>query len=379
MSIEIQLVETNQQRREFVRLARRINSDQSLWVPNLERECLAEITPGKNPFYEHAEAQLFLAYRQGQAVGRIAAIENRRHNEHWQDKVGFFGHYEAIDDLEVSKSLFSVAEQWLRDHGLDNMRGPTNPSMNASVGFLSEGYEYSPTIPMPYTPPYYLRHAEAYGLKSAIEVLVYGFKFEEHSQSEKDRTWQRVQRLSQRVQQRAKVQVRTVRMDRLDEELDIVRSLCNVSLSDNWGFVPMSSSELRAARDELKNFVDPRMFLFAEIEGQPQAVFIGCPDYNEVLKKMDGRLFPTGWWTYLRHRRRIQKHVIYVYAATTKAYAVGAGVVLYEKFFGECLSRGITHLETGYVLDSNTKMRNSIENFGAEVWKRYQLYEKPLP
>ena len=140
----------------------------------------------------------------------------------------------------------------------------------------------------------------------------------------------------------------------------------------------MSSSELRAARDELKDFVDPEMFLFAEIDGQPEAVFISCPDYNEVFKKMNGRLFPWGWLTYLRNRRCIHKQVVYVYAATPKAYAVGAGAVLYEKYFGACMRRGVRQLETGYVLDSNAKMRNSIENFGAKVWKRYQMYEKPL-
>lgn len=359
-----------------MRLARRIYADQPLWVPNLERESLKEITPGKNPFYEHAEAQLFLAFRNGHAVGRIAAIENPRHNEHWNDRVGFFGHYESVNDLEVSQSLYSAAEEWLRDRNLESMRGPTNPSMNVSVGFLSEGFEHPPTIPMPYTPAYYLRQAEAYGLYPAMEVFVYGFKFEEHSQAEKDNTWLRVQRLSNFVQQRANVKVRTVRMDAIGEELDHVRSICNVSLKDNWGYIPMTPAELEAAREELQNVIDPAFFLFAEIDGQPEAVFIGCPDYNELLKKMDGRLFPRGWWTYLRQRRHIQKHVIFVYAATPKAYAVGAGAVLYEKFFGECLRRGIKHLETGYVLDTNMRMRNSIEKFGAEVWKRYQLFEK---
>ena len=256
------------------------------------------------------------------------------------------------------------------------MRGPTNPAMNTSAGFLSAGFDYSPTIPMPYTPASYLHHAEAAGLRPAMELMVYGFKFEEHSQAEKDRTWQRVQRMSNYVQERAGVKVRTVRMDAIKEELEHVRSICNVSLADNWGYIPMTPAELEAAREELQGVVDPALFLFAEIDGQPEAVFIACPDYNELLKKMDGRLFPTGWWTYLRQRRHIKKHVIYVYAATPKAYSVGAGAVLYENFFGECLRRGIKHLETGYILDSNTKMRNSIEKFGAEVWKRYLLFEK---
>ncbi len=376
MTVTIQRVETTRQRREFVRLARRIYADTPLWVPNLERESLKEITPDKNPFYQHATAQLFLAVRNGQAVGRIAAIENPRHNKHWQDRVGFFGHYESVDDLEVSQALYSAAEAWLRDRNLASMRGPTNPAMNTSAGFLSAGFEFTPTIPMPYTPAYYLGQAQDYGLQPVMELFVYGFKFADNSKAERAWDWGRVQRMSSYVQRRANVTVRTVRMETIDEELDHVRTICNISLADNWGYIPMTPTELEAARDELQGIVDPALFLFAEIDGHPEAVFIACPDYNELLKKMDGRLFPMGWWTYLRHRRHIQKHVVYVYAATPKAYAVGAGAVLYEKFFGECLRRGINHLETGYILDSNTKMRNSIENFGAEVWKRYLLFEK---
>ena len=214
MTIDIQPVQTTRQRREFVRLARRVNADQPLWVPNLERICLWEITPGKNPFYEHAEAQLFLAYRSGRAIGRIAAIDNRRHNEHWQERVGFFGHYDAIDDPDTSQALFSAAAEWLRRRNLERMRGPTNPSMNASIGFLFEGFEYPPTIPMPYTPACYLRHAEAFGMRTAIEVMVYGWDFDEHYEDERRRVLGRLERLCQRVQGRADIRIRPLQTSR---------------------------------------------------------------------------------------------------------------------------------------------------------------------
>jgi hypothetical protein len=306
------------------------------------------------------------------------SIENRLHNQHWNDRTGFFGHYESIDDPDVSRALFAAAEQWLCDRGLERMRGPTNPSMNANIGFLTAGFEYPPAIPMPYTQPFYPAQAVAYGLSEAMQVLVYGWDYRNYTQEYIDRWRKRILRLSQYIERRGDIRVRGPRRDRVDQELLAIREICNESLKDNWGFVPMTDGEMQAARRELERIIDPEMFFLAEIDGRPEAVFLACPDYNELLARMNGRILPFGWLTYLRHRRRIRKYVVYVYASTPRAEARGAAAILYRHYFDTCFRKGIMNCETGYVLETNTLMRNSIENLGGEVRKRYQLYEKPI-
>jgi hypothetical protein len=376
--MDIQPVRTSRHRRDFLRLIYQLNAGRPLFVPPLRCEQRREIDPGQNPFYEHAQAELFVAYRDGRPVGRIAAIENRLHNQHWNDRTGFFGYYESIDDLDVSRALFAAAEAWLRARGLDRMRGPTNPSMNANVGFLVEGFEFPPTIPMPYTQPFYPAHADAYGLDPVMRVLVYGWNYTHYTPQYIDRWLRRIARLSRYVEQKAEIRIRGPRRDRVGEELQIIRQICNQSLQHNWGFVPMTDGEMQAARRELERIIDPDMFLLAEIDGRPEAVFLACPDYNELLALMNGRIWPCGWLTYLRNRRKIRKYVVYVYASTPRAEAMGAAAVLYRHYFDNCFRKGIMHCETGYVLETNTLMRNSIENLGAQLRKQYQLYEKPI-
>lgn len=376
--IRIEPVRSARDRRVFLGLARQLNDNRELWVPQLDRDQRRELDPRRNPFYQNAEAELFVAYRQNKPVGRIAAIENRAHNVHWRDQTGFFGHYECIDDVDVSRKLFSAAETWLAGRGLNCMRGPTNPCMNANIGFLIEGFQHPPTIPMPYTHPYYPGQAEASGLKKVMDVIVYGWDYDDYSDQHTESVRNRIARLSSQIQKRNHIRIRGPRLDRVGDELEIIRTICNDSLADNWGFVPMTDEVVRAAGEELKHIIDPEMFNIAEIDGQAQAVFLACPDYNELLARMNGRTLPWGWLTYLRYRRRIRKYVVYVYAATRRADALGVGVLLYQRFFDACFRKGIKYCETGYVLENNMRMRNTIEKFGAKQPKRYRMFEKPI-
>jgi hypothetical protein len=376
--IAIQPVRTSRQRRDFLRLIYSLNAGRPLFVPPLRSEQRRELDPRRNPFYQHAEAELFVAYRDGRPVGRIAAIENRAHNQHWRDRVGFFGHYESIDDLDVSRGLFAAAETWLRDRGLDRMRGPTNPSMNTNAGFLTEGFEFPPTMPMPYSQPFYPAQAEAYGLERAMRVFVYGWNYANYTPQYIDRWLRRLERLSRYVERKADIRVRGPRRDQIDRELQAIREICNESMRNNWGFVPLTDGEMQASRRELEQIIDPDMFFLAEIDGRPEAVFLACPDYNELLAQMNGRIWPLGWLTYLRRRRKIRKYVVYVYATTPRADAMGVAALLYKNYFENCFRKGIMDCETSYVLEANTPMRNSIENLGAELRKQYQLYEKPI-
>lgn len=376
--IDIRPVRTAGQRNDFLRAPYQINAGRPLWVPPLRVEHRREMDPRHNPFYEHGEAELFVAYRGDRAVGRIAAIENRLHNRSWNDRVGFFGHYEALDDLQISRRLFAAAASWLAARGMDRMRGPTNPSMNTSAGFLTEGFQYPPTIPMPYTQPYYPAQAEDYGLVKAMELVVYGWNFDSYTPEFFENRVGRVRRLAERVARRTKIVVRGPRRDQVDRELLAIREICNESLKDNWGFVPLTDGEMQAARRELETVIDEDLFFIAEIDGRPQAVFLACPDYNRLLARMNGRILPLGWLTYLRHRKRIRNYVVYVYATTPRAEAMGVAPLLYRAYFDACVRKGIKDCETGYVLEVNRLMRSTIEKLGAELRKRYHVYEKAI-
>jgi len=376
--IAVQPVRLERHRRDFLQLIYTLNAGRPLFVPPLRSDQRHELDPRRNPFYQHAEAELFVAYRDGRPVGRIAAIENRAHNQYWRDRVGFFGHYESIDDLDVSHALFRAAETWLRDRGLDRMRGPANPSLTTNAGFLADGFEFPPTIPMSYSQPFYPTQAEAYGLERAMRVLVYGWNYANYTPQYIDRWLRRLERLSQYVERKGNIRVRGPRREHIDRELQAIREIYNESMRNNWGFVPLSDDEMQASRRELEQIIDPDMFFLAEIDGRPEAVFLACPDYNELLARMNGRIFPFGWLTYLRHRRKIRKYVVYVYATTPRAEAMGVAALLYKSYFENCFRKGIMDCETSYVLETNTPMRNSIENLGAELRKQYQLYEKPI-
>jgi GNAT superfamily N-acetyltransferase len=326
----------------------------------------------KHPFYQHSDAEFYVAYKDGRPAGRIAAIDNRRHVEFHDEPVGFFGFFECVDDEDVARSLFQAAEDWLRPRGLTALRGPTSFSTNDVAGLLIEGFDSPPVILMPYNPRYYERLLFGLGFERVKVLLAYeqiGNEAPEY-----------LRRATAVIARRTGARLRPLDMKNFDEELAIIQRIYADAWEKNWGFVPMTEAEVEFMARELKPAVNPELVPIAELDdGTPVGFAIALPDYNHALIHLrSGRLFPLGLLKLLWYRRSIYRIRILALGLVEGQRGRGIDAMLYQWIFDAGRRNGITHAEFGWVLEDNEAMRRPIEKLGSRGYKRYGLYEKPL-
>lgn len=363
-------VETGKQFRQFVRFPWKIYSKDSPWVPPLISEAIGVLSEDKNPFWLHSEKQLFLAYDgSGKVIGRIAAIIDRNYINFQDDNCGFFGFFECVDDVKAAKALFDAAEKWLKEKGVPKMMGPMNPSTNDECGFLSEGFELPPSLMMSYTPRYYLTLAENAGLHKIKELYAYDMDVTADS---------RVNRLERVVNMAKKklptLKVRTLSKDSFNEDLKSAISIYNRAWEKNWGFVPWSDEEFAALASKIKNLLDPEMIIIATIEGAPVGMLISLPDYNQVLKKLNGSLLPFGVFKFLYYRKKIDSLRLMVMGVIKEYRHKGIEAIMYEKGLKNALKIGYKHCELSWVLDDNVMTQRTAEMMNGKIYKKYNIY-----
>lgn len=336
----------------------------------MEQKKLIDIE--KNPFYENGEIALFLAEQNGETCGRIAAIRDHRYNEHHGNKTGFFGFFECINDKTIAKLLVKVASDWLRERGHTDVLGPANPSMMDEVGILVDGYEYTPSIMMPYHKPYYDDLLSSTGLQKAMDM--YAFRVTQATV-----TLDRMYRAEEIVRRRLpKLKIREVDLKSLDEEVEIVREIFNKAWSGNWGFIPLTKSELEDLAEDLKLILDPKIAHIAEVDGEPVAFSIALPDLNQALKHTDGTLFPTGIFKLLWHRRNINQIRTALMGVVPEYQGRGIDALLHKEAIINGLEAGYKSSELSWVLESNKEMIRVAEKIGADIEKTYRMYSKDL-
>jgi len=346
--------------------------DDPLWVPQLRRDIHTLLSPKKNPFFEHAEARYFLAVRRadGKVVGRIGAIKNDAHNREHNDRVGFYGFFESIDDQAVANILFDTAAAWLRARGFDTMRGPMSPSINDECGLLLENNGTPPSLMMPYNPPYYRALHERYGFTKAKDLLA----FEGGGATAPER----LLRLAGRAAERAGVTLRPLEMKRFAAEVELVKALYNRAWEKNWGFVPLTEAEIDHLAKQLKPIVVPDLVVFAERAGEVVGFGVGLPDFNlALLHNRSGRLFP-GILKVLWHARKIHRARILLLGVIPELRGRGIDGVLYHWVWNACVKHGMPQGEGGWILEDNAPMVKAAEQLGFHVSKVYRVYDKPL-
>ena len=359
-------------REEFLWLPWRLYAEDPNWVPPLLASERTILDPRRNPFWANAEAEHFLARREGRAVGRISAILNRRHNEIRGESTGFWGYFECENDPETAGALFDRAADWLRARGLSRMLGPANPSLNDPCGLLVDGFQWPPFVLMNYNPLYYVRLVEGAGFRKAIDLWAYILVHNEIVRA-------RVDRVAAQVRERGEIVLREIRPSRLDEELEIVQSIYNDAWEKNWGFVPMTEDEVRFAAGDLKAILLPELAYIAEIRGEPAGFAFALPNINLVLKRCNGSLWPFGWWYFLRFNlRKIPTFRLVALGVRRKYQNHGLGTLFYQKFIEVGLARGYRAAELSWVLENNDLMNRPIREMGGKPYKTYRLYEKPL-
>ena len=297
--VTVRKVDTKKDFKDFLKLPWKIYKDDPYWVPPLLYDKKKILNKKKNPFFEHADMDMFIAEKNGEQAGRIAAIRNDLHNKEHRDKVGFFGFFECINDQEVANKLFDTCKEWLTSRGFNAMRGPANPSVNDEYGLLVEGFDDSPRIMMTYNPSYYINLIENYGFKKAKDL--YAWKI----QQEKLLKQEKIKRVADIAVKRYGLKIRSINMKDFNNELDKVKYVFNKAWQPNWGFVPFTENEIDAAAKDLKSLVDPTLVLFGEIENATVGFALVMPDYNFVFKKMDGKLFPFGIFKLLTQSKKI--------------------------------------------------------------------------
>lgn len=327
------------------------------------------LSPGKNPFFQHAEVQCFIARQDGRMVGRIAAIKNDAHNREHNDRVGFYGFFESIDDQDVADALFTTAADWVRAKGFDTLRGPMNPSVNDDCGLLVDGFTTPPTLMMPHNPSYYVRLTEAAGFTKAMDLICY--------QGQGDMP-ERLVRGARVVAERKGITLRALNKKRFTAEVELVKELYNAAWEKNWGFVPLTDAEIDHLAKQLKPVVVPELVCFAEKAGKAIGFAVALPDLNMALKhNPSGRFFP-GILKVLWHARRISRIRILLLGTLKEFRGTGVDALMYAWIWQKGNLKGYTWGEAGWILENNAAMNNAIAKIGFVAYKTYRVYERPL-
>jgi len=371
-NISVQQVASKKELMTFIKFQWKIYEGDKNWVPPLIFERKSLLDKKKNPFFQHADLELFIAYRDNEPVGRIAAIRNDLHNEIHNDKIGFFGFFECINDQSVANSLLDTAKKWIKDQGLEAMRGPVNPSMNDETALLIEGFDDPPRLLMTYNPPYYKDLLENYGLKKVKDLFAFAIDNAEMSKNEK------IARVSEMVKNRYKLKIRELNMKEFHKELVIVKKIYNQAWEPNWGFVPMTDAEIDKMAAEMKQLVDPSLVIFVEIGDETIGFALVVPDYNYIFKQMNGRLFPFNFLKLFTQQKKIPWARVIVLGILPEYQKKGIDAVMYHDILTRAAKRNIFKGEASWILEDNTMMVRGAETMNGTLYKKYRIFEMPV-
>ncbi|MDP9133244.1 MAG: hypothetical protein M3N56_00255 [Actinomycetota bacterium] len=374
MSLDVRPVRGLRDLRKFVDLPYRLHSNSPVWVPPLRLERYLFLSRRLNAFFKHGDAQLFLAERDGVVVGRVSAHYDDAFNAFHGNRWGMFGFLELADDPEVLPALLAAAEGWLRPRGRDHMIGPMDFTINDESGVMIEGFEREPMVKQPWHPPYYAARCEQAGLAKAVDLLMWELHI-----SDRSKILPVIFKLAGEVESRHGIRVRKMSRRSLRRDLDRFAEVYNAAWSENWGFAPYGKADLDQYAQEMQLVFDPHWFMVAETaEGETVAVAITAPDINQVLKRMNGRLLPLGWWHFLRRRRIIDRVRVGFLGVKPEFQHTGVAAAMYVEHFDMATVTPQKWGEMGWILETNRNMNRAMEAMGGRVVRRFRVYELPI-
>ena len=371
--IEVKPADDRRTFKHFVQLPYRIYDGDPNWVAPLIRDVKTAFNKKKHPFHTHSEVQPFVAFRDGRPVGRIVAINNRNHVAYHEEPVGFFGYFECINDPEVAAALFDRTAEWLRERGLQTMRGPASFSLNEMAGLLTMGFDRPPTVMMPYNPEYYVDLVTGAGFEEVQSLIGYHLS---HSDAP-----EKLVKLEKKLEKRLGVRTRTIDMNNFEGELERLRDLYNKAWEKNWGFVPMTDAEIDFMAHELKPLVKriPTQVIFAERDdGETIGFTLFLMDANQALIHAKGRLFPFGLVKILKYLPTMNYCRVLTLGLVPEARGQGIDNLLIMALFRHGGAAGTIGGEFSWILEDNTAMRKPLERIGSVISKRYLLYDRAI-
>jgi GNAT superfamily N-acetyltransferase len=366
-------VDSRRQQKQFIAFPWTLYADDPKWIPPLLGEHKRLLGYRHHPFYDDGAVQTFLALRDGEVCGRVAAIVNHAHNRQAKERRGFFGFFESHDDQQVANALFDAAAAWLAKQGMTAARGPANPSLNYECGLLVEGFHSPPTFMMTYNPPYYGKLVEGWGFQKAQDLYAFWGHIDMVSKLDR-KLWF----IANEARQRFNVKVRPINRRRFRQEVEMFLRVFNASMAGSWGFSPLSASEIKALAAGLKHLIAPELALVAEVDGEPIGACLGLLDYNPRIKAIGGRLFPFGFLKLMSNKHALKKMRVISINVVPEYQRWGLGVVLLGGLIPPIQKWGMHEAEFSWVMETNTLSRGSLEKGGAKLDKIYRIYDRDL-
>lgn len=377
MGITIEGVQDRRALHEFVRLPWRVYRGDRNWVPPLISERLDRLNPGRNPFLAHAQVQLFLARDGRQPVGTIAAFVDPHRNQHLHQRIGGFGFFECLPDYAVADGLLSAACDTLRAWGMDAVRGPTNFGENDEPGILIGGADCPPAMLEAHTPPYYREYVERFGLTKESDTYAWRVSLRALAEGRAGLPVQLL-RVFSAASQRGGIRVRKLNLSDWDREVDRALEFFNVTLQHLPDHVPMTRDVFRQMAGQMRFLLDPDLALFAEVEGRPVGFLVAIPDFNYLLRRLNGRLGPIGWLKILWYRKRIDTVSFKLFGVLEAYRRRGIDVLLYLQAVRSAMAKGYRWLDGSLTSEANPTVNRLAERLGAERYKHYRMYRMAL-
>jgi GNAT superfamily N-acetyltransferase len=374
VSVDVRPVSGGRDLKAFIDLPFRLHANHPLWVPPLKLERRIFLNRRLNAYFTHADAEYFLARRDGRVVGRITAQINHAFNDHHGRRWGNFGWIEFEDDLEVLQALLGAAHAWLQARGMERMVGPMDFQMNDESGILIEGFDLRPMVRQPWHPPYYQqRLEEADGMVKAMDLLMWNLEVADRASM-----LPVLFELAEKVESEHGIRLRKMTRRGLRKDLDVFAEIYNKAWRKNWDFVPYGKKDLDAYAQEMQLVFDRNWFMVAERidTGEAVGMAITVPDVNQVLAKMNGRLLPFGWLTFLRRKRHMDRVRVGFLGVKPEYQHTGVAAKLYVEHFDMAEATAFKGGEMGWILETNTAMNRGMEAMGGRVVKKYRMYER---
>jgi ribosomal protein S18 acetylase RimI-like enzyme len=358
----------------YVKTWWRVFRDDPHWVPPLIFERKSFFDPRKNPYLAHAEVQCFMASRDGEDLGTIAATVDHFYQEH-EPGVGFFGFFEFVDDVEVARALFDAACEWLRGRSMRKVIGPFNFNTNHEFGLLVDGFDSDPYVANPHNSAYFPTIYAKLGLHKAMDW--YAYAIDPGQEGHEGR--KRIERVSDRFLSRhPEVRFRNLDMRRYDSEIELLHGMYDDAWEQNWAHVKVSREEFLHLAQGLKSFIDPEFCFIVEVGGVPAAFSVSLPNVNVAVKKMNGRLLPLGWLHFALGRRRIDSLRIFMLGVKHEYQHMPLGAPLYLNTWNRAVAKGVRNAEASLILETNQRMRSALERMGFSIYKTYRNFEFDL-
>lgn len=369
-AVGVRPVANRREFRRFIDYAYDRNAGDPHWIAPLRLSEHERLTPKKNPFFAHADVDLLLAWRGDRLVGRIAAIDDRLHQEAHGDNVAMFGFFESAD-AEAARALLDAVEAWARARGRAHVRGPLNPSLNESAGLLVDGFDTDPMLLMPHNPPEYGGYIESAGYRKVKDLFAWLYDIDREAPA-------RITRLAERLRERERIVVRPFNLAEFTREIEFLRAIYCDAWRDNWGFVAPTVAEFKRLATELKPIFDARCAVCAEVDGRPVACAIALPDINQALKGTSGRLLSLALPRLLLRKRYIDQMRLLLLGVEFAYRKRGIYPVLLFEMHKQWTGGPYRRVEFSWVLEDNHEINEPAEMAGARHYKTYRIYQKAL-